>query len=73
MAATKTINIRIPKELEKDLASLSKEEDIPVSEIVRMSLRKFITLRRFRALHKKTVRYARKAGYMTEEEILNLK
>ena len=73
MATAKMINIRIPVELEKDLTALSKEEDIPISDIVRMSLRKFLALRRFKHLHKKTVSYARNAGFVTEDDILSLK
>lgn len=72
MPATKMINIRIPAGLRKELDELSKEDDIPVSDIVRISLRKFISVRRFKHLHSKTVRYARKAGLVTEDDILSL-
>ena len=73
MSISKLINVRVPSALQKELQELSRSEHVPVSELVRDSLREFLAVRKFRGLSKNARPYARKAGYVTDEDILRLK
>ena len=73
MSISKLINVRVPATLEKELKELSRSEHIPISELVRDSLREFLAVRKFRKLSKEVRVYARKAGFVTDEDILGLK
>lgn len=64
-----TINVRISKELKKELERITKYEHIPVSDIVRESLRRYVAVRRFRALREKTMPYAEAQGIFTDEDV----
>lgn len=72
MAISKTLNVRLPQELQKELLSLSKQEHVPISTLVRDSIKEFLTIRKFKRLNKQASYYARRAGYMTEEDVLNI-
>jgi len=73
MSISKLINVRVPAGLEKELKDLSRSENIPISELVRDSLREFLAVRKFRKLSKEVRGLARKAGFVTDEDILGLK
>jgi Arc/MetJ-type ribon-helix-helix transcriptional regulator len=73
MSISKLINVRLPATLEKELKDLSRSENIPISELVRDSLREFLAVRKFRKLSKEVRGHARKAGFVTDEDILGLK
>ena len=73
MSISKLINVRVPAGLQKELQDLSRSENIPVSELVRDSLREFLAVRKFRKLSKEVRDYASKAGFVTDEDILGLK
>jgi hypothetical protein len=73
MSISKLINVRVPAGLQKELQDLSRSENIPISELVRDSLREFLAVRKFRKLSKEVRGYARKAGIVTDEDILGLK
>ena len=72
MSISKLINVRVPATLEKELKELSRREHIPISELVRDSLREFLAVRKFRKLSKEARSYARKAGFVSDEDILGL-
>ncbi len=65
----KIITIRIPEEIDKDLIKISKEEDKPVSSLVRESLRHYIKIYRFRKLREKVLPFAEAQGLLTDEDI----
>jgi len=48
MSISKLINVRVPAGIQKELQDLSRSENIPVSELVRDSLREFLAVRKFR-------------------------
>ena len=48
----KSLNVRIPEGLQKQLLNISKREHIPLSDLVRESLRQFVAVKRFRQLRK---------------------
>ena len=73
MSISKLINVRVPATLQKELQDLSRSENIPISELVRDSLREFLAVRKFRKLSKEVRGYAKKAGFVTDGDILGLK
>lgn len=72
MPTSKLINVRVPVSLQKELEQLSRNEHVPMSNLIRDSLREFLAVRKFRALSKGVRGYARKAGFITDEDILGL-
>ena len=64
-----TLTIRLPKELKADLQRISENEDKPVSDIVRESLRRYIAVTKFRALRRRVLPFAEAQGLMTDEDI----
>ena len=68
----KIITVRIPEEIDKDLLIISKEEDKPVSLLVRESLRRYIKIYRFRKLREKVLPFAEAQGLLTDEYIFKI-
>ena len=65
-----TLTIRIPDALRKSLEAVSKAEEIPVSDVVRDSIRRYVALRRFRSLRRKVLPFAEAEGLLTDEDVL---
>lgn len=65
----KSLTIRIPDKLEKQLELISRKEHVSVSDLVRKSLERFLTIRRFRQLRAYTLPFAEAQGFLTDEEI----
>lgn len=68
----KIITVRIPEEIDKDLLIISKEEDKPISLLVRESLRRYIKIYRFRKLREKVLPFAEAQGLLTDEDIFKI-
>jgi predicted transcriptional regulator len=51
------------------LQKLSQEQNKPVSDIVRESIRRYVAVERFRALRKKVLPFAEAQGFLTDEDI----
>lgn len=64
-----TITIRLPNELRSDLQKLSQEQNKPVSDLVRESIRRYVAVEKFRALRKKTLPFAEAQGFLTDEDV----
>ena len=64
-----TLTIRIPDELRESLKDISKTEHKPVSDIVRESLRSYVTVHKFRAIRKKVLPFAEAQGFLEDEDI----
>lgn len=64
-----TLTIRLPAELRDNLQKLSEEQNKPVSDIVRESIRRYVAVERFRALRKKVLPFAEAQGFLTDEDI----
>jgi len=64
-----TLSIRIPDRLRRELEKLSRQENRPVSEVVRDSLRRYVAIQRFHALRKKTLPFAEAQGFLTDEDV----
>lgn len=64
------MTIRIPKALQRDLQAVSRQDDIPLSELVRQSLRNYLRIRKFRQLRKTVSAYAQRQGILTDDDVL---
>ena len=64
-----TITVRLPKKLSQDLEKVVKYEHVPVSDIVRESIRRYVLISRFRELREKTIPYAEAQGLYTDEDV----
>lgn len=72
MPASKLLNFRVPVNLQKELEELSRRKHVPISELLRDSLREFLAVHKFRSLSKSARKYARKTGFVTDEDIMGL-
>jgi hypothetical protein len=66
------LNVRLTPELGRQLEMVSKEEHMPISDIVRESLSRYIAVLRFRELRKKAVKRARARGIYTDEDVFKI-
>ena len=64
-----TVTIRLPDELKADLQKLSQEQNKPVSDLVRESIRRYVAVERFRSLRKKALPFAEAQGFLTDEDV----
>ena len=64
-----TLTIRLPDELKDNLQKLREEQNKPVSDIVRESIRRYVAVEKFRALRKKVLPFAEAQGFLTDEDI----
>jgi len=64
-----TITIRVPNELRSDLQKISQEQNKPVSDLVRESIRRYVAIEKFRTLRKKTLPFAEAQGFLTDEDV----
>ena len=64
-----TLTIRIPDKLRTDLKKISREQNKPVSDVVRDSVRRYVVIEKFRALRKKVLPFAEAQGFITDEDV----
>jgi predicted transcriptional regulator len=64
-----TITVRLPNELKCDLQKLSQEQNKPVSDIVRESIRRYVAVEKFRVLRKRVLPFAEAQGFLTDEDV----
>jgi predicted transcriptional regulator len=64
-----TLTIRLPDEIKADLQKLSQEQNKPVSDIVRESIRRYVAVEKFRTLRKKALPFAEVQGFLTDDDI----
>jgi predicted transcriptional regulator len=67
-----TLTIRIPDDLRKGLQELSKNENKPLSDIVRESLKSYLTIHRFRQLRNITLPFAEAQGILSDEDVFRM-
>ncbi len=67
-----TLTIRIPDDLRKGLQELSRNENKPVSDIVRESLKRYLAIYRFRRLRNMVLPFAEAQGILSDEDIFSL-
>ena len=64
-----TLTIRLPEEMRSILQDISNEEHKPVSDIVRESIRRYVSIYQFRQLMKKVLPFAEAQGLLTDEDV----
>ncbi len=64
-----TLTIRIPEELRSDLQEISLKRSVPVSDLVRESIRRYVAIERFRSLRKRSLPFAEAQGLLTDEDV----
>ncbi len=65
----KTITVRISEDIREKLEEVSRFENKSVSDLVRESLRKYLSIYRFRKLRNLTLPFAESQGILTDEDI----
>jgi predicted transcriptional regulator len=65
----KTLTVRIPDKLRADLKRISRQQNKPLSDVVRDSVRRYVTIEKFRALRKKVLPFAEAQGFVTDEDV----
>jgi metal-responsive CopG/Arc/MetJ family transcriptional regulator len=66
-----SITISIPSELRKELDKEMKQEGLSRSAIVAGALRKYLTIRKLRAINKRMSAKARAQGIYTDEDVFD--
>jgi predicted transcriptional regulator len=66
-----TLTIRLPDDLKADLQKISRQQNKPVSDVVRESIRRYVAVERFRALRRKVLPFAEAQGFLTDEDVFN--
>ena len=61
--------VRLPEDLRQTLEDLSKSEKVPISDIVRESIRRYVAIHKFRKLRAKILPFAEAQGLLTDEDI----
>jgi len=67
-----TLTIRISDDLRAELQEFSRNENKPVSDIVRESLSRHMAIYRFRRLRNMTLPFAESQGILTDEDVFSL-
>ncbi len=66
---TTSITVRVPEDLQAQLQTLSREERISMSDLVRESLRRYVATHRFRQLRAQVLPFAEAQGLLTDEDV----
>jgi predicted transcriptional regulator len=66
------LTIRIPDDLREELQEISKVESKPVSDLVRESIQKYISIYRFHQLRDKVLPFAEAQGILIDEDVFKL-
>ena len=69
MSYMNTLTVRIPDELRSDLQEISGRRSVPISDLVRESIRRYVAIERFRSLRKRTLPFAEAQGLLTDEDV----
>lgn len=67
-----TLTIRIPDDLREGLQELSRNENKPVSDIVRESLKRYLAIYHFRQLRNMTLPFAEAQGILSDEDVFSM-
>jgi metal-responsive CopG/Arc/MetJ family transcriptional regulator len=67
----KAVTVSLPETLTEQLDAVSREEGTTRSEVVRDALRRYFTLREYRALRAELTIEAESKGIITDEEVFD--
>jgi metal-responsive CopG/Arc/MetJ family transcriptional regulator len=65
----RVITIRIPEEMRKELQEITRSEGKPLSDLVRESLKKYISIYKFRKLRNRVLPFAEAQGILIDEDV----
>jgi predicted transcriptional regulator len=68
----RTLTIRVPDDLREGLQELSRNENKPVSDIVRESLKRYLVVYRFRQLSNMTLPFAEAQCILSDEDVFSM-
>jgi predicted transcriptional regulator len=64
-----TLTVELPEELSADLERMSSEEHKAIQDIVRESIRRYVTLERFHSLCGEIQPLAKAEGFLTDDDV----
>lgn len=67
-----TITLRLPDELDRELARCSTEQGVSKSDLAREALRRYLLVTDFRAVRSELVARAQALGVNTDEDVFRL-
>lgn len=67
-----TPTIRLPEDVRSPLQEIIREEQKPVSDIVRESLRQYISAYQFSRLSRKVLPFVEAQGLLTDEDVFKV-
>jgi predicted transcriptional regulator len=65
----RAITIRIPEAMRRDLEAISRSRNVPLSDLVRESIRRYVAVSQFRELRARMVPHAEAQGIVTDEDV----
>jgi predicted transcriptional regulator len=63
------VTVRLPDELRKELQQISDAESKPISDLVRESIQKYVSVYNFRRLRNTVLPFAEAQGILTDEDV----
>jgi predicted transcriptional regulator len=63
------LTVRLPDELRKELQQISDSEAKPVSDLVRESIQRYVSIYNFRKLRNTILPFAEARGILTDEDV----
>ena len=66
---SQALSVRVSPEMLKRLRRLSKGANKPVSDLVRESIQRYVSILEFRSLRKRALPFAEASGFLTDEDI----
>ena len=63
------LTVRLPDELRKELQQISDSEAKPISDLVRESIQRYVSIYNFRKLRNTILPFAEAQGILTDEDV----
>ena len=63
------LTVRLPDDLRQELQEISEAEAKPVSDLVRESIQRYVTVYNFRRLRNTVLPFAEAQGILTDEDV----
>jgi predicted transcriptional regulator len=64
-----TLTVRLPDDLRKELQQISDSEAKPISDLVRESIQRYVSIYNFRKLRNTVLPFAEAQGILTDEDV----
>ncbi len=69
MSYMSSLTIRIPDNMRRELEKLSQANQVPVSDLVRDSLRQYVAVQQYRNLRSRVLAKAQKKNFIVDEDV----